>query len=301
MIYNFQEQIKYTEIIGNLSHDARNILALKKRLEFPELAMIDTAVATIEGQAREVIIIFERDQNNALMRAKEILRSIYRNVSFLLKSLENMKDLDYQSLEKTYFEQLKENLNTQLKLITHIDTGLNSIYCNFVQNLSNFQKDQTPDPALTKMTSLMNFAIQPNYKEKQANLDNLIAFTRDICNRAHHMQSKVCPLQSIEKNKEAANQVINQAGQIENQTRAMLASFDKDKQNFAQIANVVTNQNKALGVQIANLKKSIKQLEESNQQDMANYLTQILSWIQESQHVYDQVQKNQKSQLEFVF
>jgi len=44
-IYNnnmYKEEIEKMEIVGNGSHDARNILAMKKRLEFPELNAIDT-------------------------------------------------------------------------------------------------------------------------------------------------------------------------------------------------------------------------------------------------------------------
>jgi len=59
----YKEEIEKMEIVGNGSHAARNILAMKKRLEFPELNAIDTQVAVVEGQAREVIIAFDKNPN----------------------------------------------------------------------------------------------------------------------------------------------------------------------------------------------------------------------------------------------
>mmetsp|Transcript_3902 Transcript_3902/g.7452 ORF Transcript_3902/g.7452 Transcript_3902/m.7452 type:complete len:333 (-) Transcript_3902:67-1065(-) len=270
-------------LAGNLSHECRNWLAAYATNDYPELQAIDQINGQIEGQLRGVAgqLRFGLVEN-----AKRQLAQVYKKNAFLGRLVSNIES---EAIRESSKDFLVQSNREQKALVMMIDEALNRAFMSalsahdskgaeekkldvegVVRQLESIklikedakaahEEPHRKNNIVESLSTLsVNYAKLPNFTaffkvgDKKVLATEMWAMARAASNQAHHMQNLATRFLISQPHQPCINDVINLAGQIENQCRASLRSLGNlgtrpydPKQMNNQVSKQVQNQVKA--------------------------------------------------------
>uniref|UniRef100_A0A7S2XC08 Uncharacterized protein n=1 Tax=Lotharella oceanica TaxID=641309 RepID=A0A7S2XC08_9EUKA len=277
-------------LAGNLSHECRNWLAAYATNDYPELQAIDQINGQIEGQLRGVAgqLRFGLVEN-----AKRQLTQVYKKNAFLGRLVSNIESEAIRGSSKDFLVQSNRE---QKELLMMIDDALNRAFISALSASDSSEADEKkldvagivrklesiklskedskaaygePHRKNNIVGSLSTLSIDytqvPNFTAFKVGDNKVLAsemwgMARAASNQAHHIQNLATRFLISQPHQPCINEVINLAGQIENQCRASLRSLGNfgtrpynPKQLNNQMSKEVQNQVKAAKNKMDNL------------------------------------------------
>jgi hypothetical protein len=235
---------------GRAAHMCRNYLQGFTNLEHPELQAVDGLMGQIEGQFRTL-----RSNLTERKDVKPQIKLIAKSGRFILKILDPafIEDSVLGSSDLTELRELAEMVN-QLTLC--IDQEINIAILKESSKLFKIDlpKIATNSPNLPNVLSTFDSAVPETLKKPDQKFSpderkaNILKLSSMLSNRAHSIQDIVAEHIQNPTQKDHANHIINLAGAIENESRAIIAHFNSQpnpnlqnvQKNMAGISDSVT-------------------------------------------------------------
>jgi len=235
---------------GRAAHVCRNYVQGFTNLGHPEFLTIDGLMGQIEGQFR-VIRSHLIDRKDIKPQIKLIARSS-RFVQKILKA----SFIDDNALSENDLDELRDLTGIVNQLILRIDQEINAAILKESSSLFNIElpKIKIENPPLPDVLAQFNSGISEALVRTEEKFNNCekkskaVTFSKMMSNKAHSTQDLVAEhiQQPIEK--DHANQIINLAGGIENESRAIIAQFNSQptpniqniQKNIASACDLVT-------------------------------------------------------------
>lgn len=223
---------------GRAAHICRNYLQGFINLEHPELQTVDGLMGQIEGQFRTI--------RSNLVERKDIkpqIKLIARSSRFIQKILEP-SFIEDSALSADDINELRDLACIVHKLILCIDQEINTA---ILKESSSLFKIELPKLSINdpKMPAVLT-QFECSAPEAQAETNQKLAtserkaqaikLSKMMSNRAHSAQDLVAEHIQNATEKDHANQIINLAGGIENESRAIIAQFNS--QSSPNIQNI---------------------------------------------------------------
>jgi hypothetical protein len=226
-------------LIGNMAHEMRNTLQGFVTQYYPQFQALDQQHGQIEAQCRQILnkLSVEND-------LKEHLRILTRQVLFInTVLLQTVPDFMVNKVGKEMIDEMVDQTEVMKSCIQDIDREINA---GIIQDTAvNFADKGVKCSTLDEMKGYIQ-KVDKVFLESQdlgklklgepVGVDDFNGINRgmmvEICNRAHQMQTTVCPFLSKTPMNGLSDRVINLAGAIENHARKMQEIQVNDKVRF---------------------------------------------------------------------
>jgi hypothetical protein len=223
---------------GRCGHEIRNITAGYARIDLPEIQIIDNLSGQIEGIMREISAHLENCWD-----IKPLLRNSSRPAACLSKLInEGLAETMMNNVPKELIDRIKKSLKYELCLIKEIDDLVNqAILLESKDNFSNFKIEPENIEVIIKdienefFPNIDNF---DNFKFKeQITYIDFISVNKKLSkymgNFAHEIQNMCSKYNHKAPDNGYTNKIVNLAGQIEDNSRAVQDAIINHNPNTA--------------------------------------------------------------------
>jgi hypothetical protein len=247
---------KLIDNAGKCCHQIRNYTQGYVNATHPEIQTIDNICGQLEGQCRAL-------KSNLVQNVdlKPTLVTCARLSNFLKKisSVEVFADKDFENSEQDKLETILLLINSNINILQQIDFQVNLSIIKMSQDLfnnrnkSNFVVNEIPYKNIYEINIEEIFKadclaeiISTNSESEMKKILSLIGFK--LSNNSHSIQEKVAEYIQSPAFKDVANKIIQVAGEIENQGRAIIAESvtSKDNYNFKNLTKLLVNSNNSI-------------------------------------------------------
>jgi hypothetical protein len=256
----YYENLNPTEIdgliknAGRVSHIMRNIIQGYVNANFPEILNLDNTAGQIEGQCRLIRsnLRQSKDVKQPLIASLKLAKFIkntlaegfFKSKSFPIEKLDSLRTWA-DSLNK-YFQKADELINKAIFEISAEVSDKNVGGYGSTPDFSSFSPNllDGADEEIEKA-----FDYEKYFDEKLVDTDkNLVQYKQIlvtlgsyVSNTSHWVQDEVSDLTETPRYAELANKIINTAGNIENQGRAIVAETARNEPNQGNLKNACEN------------------------------------------------------------
>lgn len=247
---------KLIEDAGRCCHQVRNYTQGYVNLNHPEIQTIDNISGQMEGQLR---VLKSNLHQNVEMKPVIITCAKLSNFNKKMISKGVFAD-EFEIKEQQKFKNITALINTTLNIIQHIDYKINLAIIEMSQELFSSNVKSIDDYKIEhKCTEKANYEInvedefKAEFDESTEEVESdpkklLSKIGFKLSNNSHFIQEQVADFIQILVFKDTANKIIQLAGEIENQGRAIIAEgvISKDNINIKNINKYLTNSNNSV-------------------------------------------------------
>ena len=240
---------------GIVLHSIRNHIQGFVQLENPEILSIDTFSGNLEGQCRQIRQIMQNrdDIKPTIIRCAKVIIFMKKIISENFFCVENNLNSSKIEILRDYFDYLTnsfdsidQEVNRAIMNITNpIFNRKIEIDVNFKKSNVEYEIIKNKEEDFLNLINKIKFDSEKTLEEFKLNLSS---YGFNLTNKSHELQDDVVKYLGGDKLIDFANKIIQLAGDIENQGRAVISESTMKKINDKKIINNCTAVNKSLSL-----------------------------------------------------